>query len=77
MGERSGIYRVLAGKPEGKIPFGRPRHRWEGDIKMDLQEGVWGMDWIELAQNRGMWRALVNVVMKLPVSYSAGNLLTS
>ena len=53
MGERRGVYRVLLGKPEGKRPLGRPRHRWEDNIKMDLQEvGCGGMDWIELAQDR-------------------------
>ena len=66
--ERRGIYRVLVGKPEGKRPLGRPRHRWEDNIKMDLQEvGCGGMDWIELAQVRDKWRALVNAVMKLRV----------
>ena len=56
------------GKPEGKRPLGRPRHRWEDNIKMDLQEVVcWGMDWIELAQDMDRWRALVNAVMKLRV----------
>jgi len=66
MGERRGIYRVLMGKPEGKRPLGRPRHRWEDNIKMDLQEvGCGGLDWIELDQNRDRWWALVNVVMNL------------
>jgi hypothetical protein len=66
MGERRGVYRVLVGKPEGKKPLGRPRRRWEGNIKMDLQEVVCGgMDWIELAQDRDSLRALVNVVMNL------------
>ena len=56
------------GKPEGKRPLGRLRHRWENNIKMDLQEvGCGGMDWIELAQDRDRWRALVNVVMNLQV----------
>jgi len=60
-------YRVLVGKPEGNRPLGRPRRRWE-DIMMDLQEGVSeGMDWIELAQDRDRWRALVNEVMNLRV----------
>jgi len=60
------MYRVLVGKPEGKRPLGRPRRRWEDNIKMDLQEvGCGGMDWIELAQERDRWRALVNVVMNL------------
>jgi hypothetical protein len=65
MGEGRGVYRVLVGKPEGKRPLCRPRCRWE-DIKMDLQEvGCGSMDWIELAQDRDRWRALVNAVMKL------------
>jgi len=56
----------LAGKPEGKRPVGRPRSRWEDNIRMDLQEvGCGGMDWIELAQDRARWRALVNAVMNL------------
>jgi len=63
MGERRVVYRVLVGKPGGKRPLGRPRRRWE-NIKMDLQElGYGSMDWIELAQDRHRWRALVNVVM--------------
>jgi len=68
MGERRGVYRVLVGTPEGKRPFGRPRHRWEDNIKMDLQEvGGGGMDWIDLAQDRDRLRALVNAVMNLRV----------
>jgi hypothetical protein len=67
-GEGRGMYRVLVGKPEEKSPLGRPRHRWEDNIKMDLQEvGCGGMGWIGLAQDRDRWRALVNVVMKLGV----------
>jgi len=66
MGERRGLYRVLVGKPEGKRPLGRPRHKWEDNIKMDLQEaGCGGMDWIELGKDRDSWRAVVNVVMNL------------
>jgi hypothetical protein len=66
MGERRGVYRVLVGKPAGKRPLGRPRHRWEGNIKMDLQEvGFGGMDWIKLAQGRVSCLALVNVVRNL------------
>ena len=68
MGERRDVYRVLVGKPEGKRPLGRPRRRWEDNIKMVLQEvGYGGMDWIELAQDRDRWRALVNAVMNLRV----------
>jgi hypothetical protein len=59
---------VLVGKPEGKRPLGRPKRRWEDNIKKGLQEGRWrGMDWIDLAQDRDRWRALVNVVMNLRV----------
>jgi len=69
MGERRGVYRVVVGKPEGKRQLGRPRHRWENNIKMDLQEvGCGGMDWIELAHDMERWRALVNAVMNLWVS---------
>jgi hypothetical protein len=60
-GEGRGVYRVLVGKPEGRRPLGRPRHRWEDNIKMDLREvECGGMDWIEVAQDRDRWRALVN-----------------
>ena len=63
------MHRVLVGKPEGKRPLGRPRLKWEDNIKMDLQEVVCeGMDWIELAQDTDRWLALVNVVMNLRVS---------
>ena len=68
MVERKGIYRVLVGKPEGKGPLGRPRCRWEDNIKLHLQEvGCGGMDWIGLALDRDKWRALVNAVMNLRV----------
>ena len=68
MVERKGLYSVLVGKPEGKRPLGRPRLRWEDSIKIDFQEvGYGGKDWIELAQNRDRWRALVNAVMNLGV----------
>jgi hypothetical protein len=57
---------VIGGKPEGKRPLGRPRHRWVDDIKMDLREIGWGgMDWINLAQDRDQWRGLVNTAMNL------------
>jgi hypothetical protein len=66
MGEGRGVYRILVGRPEGKRPLGRTRHIWEDNIKMDLQEvGCGGMDWIELAQERSSWRALVNAVRNL------------
>ena len=68
MGERSGVYRILVGKLEEKRPLGRPRLRWEDDIKMDLQEvGCGFMDWIELAEDRDRWRAVVNAVINLRV----------
>jgi hypothetical protein len=65
--ENRGAYRILAGKHEGRRPLGRPRHRWEDNIKMGLQEVGWGMDWIELAKDRDRWRAVVNAVMNLRV----------
>jgi hypothetical protein len=62
------VYRVLMGNPEGKRPLGRPRCRWEDGIRMDLEEiGLGSVDWIQLAQNRDRWRALVNTVMNLRV----------
>ena len=73
IGEVRGVYRVLVGKPEGKSPLGRPRRRWEDNIKIDLQElGCGGMDWIELAQDRDSWRALVN---ETPGSIKCGGFL--
>jgi len=66
--EGRGMYRLLVGKSRRKRPLGRPRGRWEDDIKMDLQEvGCGGMDWIEQAQDRDRWWALVNAVMNLRV----------
>jgi hypothetical protein len=66
--EKRNAYRILVGKPEGKRPLGRPRRRWEDNIKMDLTEIGWGgMDWIDLAQDRDQWRGLVNTVMNLRV----------
>jgi len=68
IGDSRSIFRVLVGKPEGKRPLGKPRRRWEDNKKMDFQEvGYSGMDWIELAQDRERWRALVNVIMNLRV----------
>jgi hypothetical protein len=66
MGEKKSEYRILVGEPEGKRPLGRPRRRWEDNIRMDLREiGCGGMGWIDLAQDRDQWRALVNTVMNL------------
>jgi hypothetical protein len=68
MGEKRDVYRLLVGKPEGKRPLGRPRHRWIDNIKMDrLEIGLGVVDWIGLAQDRYRWRALVNSVMNLRV----------
>jgi hypothetical protein len=68
MGAHRNAYRILVGKPEGKRPLGRQKHRWVDNIKINLREIVWdGMDWIDLAQDRDQWRALVNTVMNLRV----------
>ena len=73
MGKGRGVYRVLVGKPEGKSPLGRPRRRWEDNIKIDLQEVEGGCgDWMELAQDRDRWRALVSTVMNLRVPKMQG-----
>jgi hypothetical protein len=67
-GEKRNAYRILVGKLEGKRSLGRPRHGWEDNIRMDLREIGWGgMDWIDLAQDRDGWRALVNMVMNLRI----------
>jgi hypothetical protein len=67
-GEIRNAYRILVGKPEGMRPLGRPRRRWVNNNKMDLREFGWdGIDWIDLAQDRDQWRALVNTVMNLRV----------
>jgi hypothetical protein len=68
MGEVRGTYNILVGRPEWRRPLGRPRRRWEDKIKMDLGEKGFGdVDWIDLAQDRDRWRALVNTVMSLRV----------
>ena len=68
MGEEMGVYTVLVGKPKGKRPLGRLRHRWMDNVKMDLQEvGCGYMDWIGLAQDRDRWRTLVSAVKNLRV----------
>jgi hypothetical protein len=68
MGAKRNAYRILVGKPEGKIPLGRRRRRWVDNIKMDLRElGGTGVAWIDMAQDRDWWRALVNTVLNLRV----------
>jgi hypothetical protein len=66
VGAKRSAYRILMGQPEGKRPLGRPRRRWLEIIKMDLREIGWcGMEWTDLAQDRGQWKAVVNTVMNL------------
>jgi hypothetical protein len=78
MGNRKGVYKILVGKPEGNRSFGRPRRRWEDNIKMNLQEvGCGRINWIDLAQDRDRWRARVKAVMKLQFSQNARNFFTS
>jgi hypothetical protein len=69
MGEKRGAYRILVGRPEGRRPLGRPRRRWEDNIKMDFQDVGWrrDMDWIEVTRDRDRWWAVVNAVMNLRV----------
>jgi hypothetical protein len=76
MEESRGVYRGLVGKTEGKRQHGRLGCRWEGNIKIDFQEvGCEGMNWIDLAQDRGNWQALVNAVKKLPDCIKCGEFL--
>jgi hypothetical protein len=78
MGERRNAYRILVGKAEGKKTLGRPRRRWEDNIKMTYREIGWGaMDSIDLAQDKDQWRALVNTVINLQVPYNVGKFLSS
>jgi hypothetical protein len=77
IGENRGAYRILVGRPEGRRPLGRPRRRSADNIKMDLEEVGWGMDWIDLAQDTDRWWAVVNAIMSLRVPSNAGNFLTS
>jgi hypothetical protein len=68
MGEKRNACRILVGEPEGKRPLGKPRRKWVDNIKMDFREiGGDGMDWVNVAQDRDQWRALVNTVMNLRV----------
>jgi hypothetical protein len=78
IGEKRTAYRILVGKPDGRRPLRRSRHRWEDNIKMDLREIGWvGMDWFDLAQDRDQWRALVNTVMNLRVPHNVGKFFSS
>jgi hypothetical protein len=78
MGKERSVYRIFVGKPTGNKLLGRPRHRWEDNIKLDLQEvGCGYMDWIDVAQERDRRQAQVNAVMNLRIPQNAGNLLTS
>jgi hypothetical protein len=71
------VYRILVGKPEGKRPIGRRRRRWEDNIKIDLRAIGWGStDWIDLAQYRDQWRAIIKTAMNLPVPYNVGKFLS-
>jgi hypothetical protein len=78
VGEGRRVYRVLIGRPEGKRPLGRPRHRWENNMKMDLREiGIDGANWIQLAQDQVQWQACVNTVMNFRFHQKAGCFLIS
>jgi hypothetical protein len=77
IGEKRNTYRILVGKPEGKRPLGRPRHRWADNIDMDLKEIGWdGVDWIDMAEDRDQCWALVNTVLNLWVPQNAGKFLS-
>jgi hypothetical protein len=77
MGEKRNACRIFVGKPEEKRLLGRPRRRWVDNIKIDLREIGWDdVDWIDLAQDMGQWRALVNTVMNLRVPKNAGKFLS-
>jgi hypothetical protein len=77
IGEESNVYRVLVGKPEGKRPRGRPRRRWEDGVRMDLMEIGWGnVDWIQLAQDKDRWLAVINTAMNLRVLASRSELVS-
>jgi hypothetical protein len=74
-GEGRGVYRVLVGRPKSRRPLGRPRHRWEDNIKLDLREiEIDGVNWIQLAQDRVQWQAFVNMVMNLRVPQRKQNI---
>jgi hypothetical protein len=77
MGDRRGAYEVLMGKPEGKRTLGSARSRWEDNIKRILEKLDGGVDWIDVAQDKEMWRAVVNTVMNFRFAYNAGNFLSS
>jgi hypothetical protein len=78
MGEKRNAYRIWVVKPEGKRPLGRPRSRWKDNIRMNLRVMGWGgMDWIDVAQNRDQWRAIVNTAISLRVPYNVGKFLSN
>jgi hypothetical protein len=77
MGERRSAYRVLVGIPEGRKPLERTRRRWEDNIKMDIREVRWGIDWIDVAQDKNRWRAVVKAVMNFQFPQNAESFLTS
>jgi hypothetical protein len=78
MGEMKNTYKILVRKPEGKTSQGRPRHRWEDNIRLNLWEIMWeDVNWMHLAEDMGQWQALVNMVMYLQVPHKTGSFLTS